>query len=239
MAPRRASLVTDRLLDAIQYAESRGQRQPTQAVGDQQNRHPAHGAYQMTKPAYQDVQRMFPEEFGSIPFETLLQSDLAFQRRAARRYLEGGESHYGITDLNRLISFYNKGPRARAGAITNSAYVNTVRQQLRLPRLEESMPKPMKPRASLPHEERIRTLNHRMVATGFRPMGIDEIEGLLTKFDEVKNPDARLPGEADYQNPAALLGKKPRNPAGSPAFGNTLMSPPVRMAPPVNPLLTT
>lgn len=207
------TLVTEQLLDAIKYAESRGQRQPTKAVGDTQNTYPAHGAYQMTKPAYQDVQRLFPKEFGSIPFERLLESDEPFQRQAARRYLEAGQSNYGITDFNRLISFYNRGPKARTGAISNTAYVNTVRQYMKLPRFESvpegPMPKKLKPQAALQGEEEVRRLNRLMTAAGFAPMRLPEVEKVLVRMDEVKDPhDTRPTGEM-YQD---LLGRGPVKP---------------------------
>ena len=121
--PPRPSLVTPQLLDALATKESR--RNP-KAVGDKGK---ALGEYQMWKIAYDDVQAFFPQEFGQIPYAQL-KTDRALQRRAAAAYLKVGEQKYGITDFARLVSFYNRGPKARIGPITNQAYVDDVKQFL-------------------------------------------------------------------------------------------------------------
>lgn len=234
------SLVTEQLLDGIRWAESRGERHPTKAVGDTKNTHHAHGAYQMTKPAYQDVQRMFPKEFGSIPFDQLLQSDEAFQRRAARRYLEGGEQFYGITDFNKLISFYNRGPKARYGRVTNREYVNTVLKHLGRPLLDEhaamggaeEMMMAQRPvgQSALRQsegdavEQSMRRLNRLMVAAGFDGMSAKEILSVLERQQPPQPvngapvkaaPDLPLGGDAFPGAPPGVDPNMVQNPMGA------------------------
>ena len=120
------SLVTDRLLNAIAQKESRNR---PSAVGD---RGLAIGAYQMQPIAYQDVQQFFPQMFGNVPYARL-RTDPALQRQASQAYLLVGEQKYGITELPRLISFYNRGPRARYGPITNQPYVTDVQRLMQAP----------------------------------------------------------------------------------------------------------
>ena len=100
------------------------------ALGDTSLINPAYGAFQVRLPAFRDVQRIFPQEFGQTAFESV-QANPEMNRLVARRYLEAGEQAYGIRDLDRLISFYNAGPRARKGALINGSYVEKVRRYMK------------------------------------------------------------------------------------------------------------
>lgn len=117
------SNISDQLLDALAIRESNND---PNAIGDNGK---AIGAFQMQPIAYQEVQEFFPERFSSIPYEQL-RTDSVLQREAAKAYLDVGEQKYGITDLDRLISFYNDGPRARTGQITNQPYVDFVKRHM-------------------------------------------------------------------------------------------------------------
>ena len=119
-------LVTDELLDAIAQVESGGN---PKAIGDTNLPDAAYGAFQVRMPAFKDVQRVFPQEFANTPFERV-QADPALNRLVARRYLEAGEQAYGITDLERLVAYYNAGPRVRRGEIPNMIYVRKVLRAL-------------------------------------------------------------------------------------------------------------
>ena len=122
-APKRKSLVDDKLLDAIALQES---WHNPKAVGDNGT---AFGAFQLRKSAFKDVQRIYPKEFGKESFDRV-KTDPAFNRLIARRYLEAFEGHYGITDMDRLISAYNAGPRSREGALVNPDYVARIQHNL-------------------------------------------------------------------------------------------------------------
>lgn len=165
------SLVTDELLDAIALAESNNN---PQAVGDAGL---AVGAYQMQPIAYQDVQEFFPKRFGQIAYESL-RTNPQLQRQAAKAYLQVGEQKYGIKDLDRLISFYNAGLRARQGTLINPDYINHVKGS-------------MKPQSKAdPIEEGVRRIFRMTMQAGFQPLSTQEIEGILAKVEPVR----ALPG---------------------------------------------
>ena len=129
---RRASHVTDELLDAFAQAESSGGQQ---LLGDTNLTNPAYGTFQIRLPAYKDVQQHFPQEFGQVPFQRV-QQDQALNRQAGRRYLEVLEGPYGLTDFDWMVSAYNAGPtKARAAQragqpIPNPQYVEKVKRYL-------------------------------------------------------------------------------------------------------------
>lgn len=196
------SLVTDALLQALGQVES---GQNPQAVGDQGK---AIGAYQMWPIAYREVQQFFPKEFGKIPYARLT-TDALLQRRAAKAYLQVGEQKYGITDLTRLISFYNAGPQARRGPLINQPYVNKVTQLL--PSTGGPMsPKTPGPQSAVPQEDGdpiergLRHINTLTVAAGFGLLSAKDIERILTQVEpptpvsglRVRQEKARRPLEA-------------------------------------------
>ena len=166
-----ASLVNDELLNAIGQVES--QHNPN-AIGDDGK---SVGAYQMQPIAYQDVQEFFPKRFGQIPYEHL-RTDPALQREAAKAYLHVGEQKYGITDLDRLISFYNAGPKAR-NSITNPDYINKVKGAMGKPQSRID-----------PIEDGLRRVYRMTAQAGFDPLSAKEIEQMLAKVD----PPTALPG---------------------------------------------
>ena len=127
------SHVNDGLLDAIAQVESGNN---PEAQGDLELANPALGAFQMRLPAYQDVQRLYPKEFGHLEFGKAMQ-DPALQRQAARRYLEILEGPYGLTDLPSLIAGYNAGPSVKKRGIRNPDYVAKVQAALANPTLEQ------------------------------------------------------------------------------------------------------
>lgn len=121
------SNVTDELLDAIEQVESSGRKF---VIGDKKNKHQAYGGYQMTEPAYKDVQRLYPKQFGLTKFKDMY-ADPKIQREAARHYLKAGEDNYGIKDHDSLIAFYNKGPSVKKTGIQNQHYVDKVKKHLK------------------------------------------------------------------------------------------------------------
>jgi len=183
------SLVTDALLDAIARKESNNN---PAAVGDTHLANQAYGAFQVRLPAFQDVQRVFPDQFGQVTFEQM-QRDPALNRAVAKAYLLAGEQAYGITELPRLISFYNRGPKARSGPITNQSYVNDVQQFLRAPTGDPPV-KPTSRRTDQPFrtaEEAVTYLNRMVVSTDLMaPLTAQEIEPMLSRF----SPPTAMPG---------------------------------------------
>lgn len=190
-------LVTEELLDAISQVESGND---PKAIGDTGLRNKAFGAFQIRLPAFKDVQRLFPQEFGEITFEQI-KRDPTLNRLTAKRYLEALESHYGITDVDRLISGFNAGPSARRGAIRNPNYVNKVKQQLRGEGNDISGgDKVPGPRSRVdPIEEGVRRIFQMTVAAGFKPLSTQDIEQILEKVEPprampgVKQPNRGLP----------------------------------------------
>lgn len=124
-----SSLVTDDLLNAIMQAESSGN---PRAIGDLKLSQPAYGGFQVREIAFKDVQRIHPNEFAKIKF-TQVQKSPDMNRQVARRYLEALEGHYGITDLDSLISGYNQGPAVKRRGIINGTYVRKVKRFLSQP----------------------------------------------------------------------------------------------------------
>lgn len=129
-------LVTEELLDAIAQVESGNN---PKARGDLGLRHPAMGAFQMRQPAYQDVQRFYPQEFGQVPFERAM-AQPTLQRQAARRYLEALQQRYGLKGLEAVIAGYNAGPSVRTKGIRNPDYVRKVKQRLGNATLQQFQP---------------------------------------------------------------------------------------------------
>lgn len=180
------TLIDDRLLDAIAQWESNND---PEAVGDAGA---SRGAYQMQRIAFEDVQRVFPDLWNQRTYEEVI-ADPQLQRAASRAYLEAGEQAYGITDLKRLISFYNRGPKARYGTITNTDYVEGVL----------GLYQPQESRMTDPIDERIMGINRSMMAAGFgRPLEAPEIEQMLVRMvgmpdSIVGEPKPYSPSEAD------------------------------------------
>ena len=119
--------ISKALLDAIAGVESNFN---PKAVGDKGK---AMGMFQMQPIAYQDIQRVDPA-YRTIPYSRL-KTDAAFQRQTAERYLRMGQETYKITDPDRLISFYNAGPKARSGPLINRGYVDKVKARMGNPTL--------------------------------------------------------------------------------------------------------
>lgn len=171
------SLITEQLVDAIAQAESNND---PAAVGDRHLKGQAHGAFQMRQIAYKDVQRIYPKEFGKIPYAQL-KTDPSLQRRAARRYLDALEQTYGAVDLDHVIAAYNAGPSAATGEIPNPDYVQKVKRYLnpggQMPRA--------KPQSALPQEEGdpiergLSRMNSFLVDLGLQSMRSPEIEQIL------------------------------------------------------------
>lgn len=191
--PRRSSLVTEQLLDAIAQTESGNN---PAARGDQHLSNQAYGAFQMRLPAYQDVQRLYPSEFGAIPFANI-QQDAALQRKAARRYLEGLEAHYGITDLDRLIAGYNAGPRVRQGTIPNPDYVIKVKRRLP-PTSEAPMDRTMQQLLAINKHLQI------LQEFGVAPLSVDDIEQILAQQAQPAMPAGGSAMSATQQQPLGI-----------------------------------
>ena len=83
---RKAALVIDDdLLDAVALWEGRGKIRHD-AVGDTNLENKAYGAWQIRKPAFQDVQDWYPEYRGES-FDRIAK-DREFSRLMAQKYLE-------------------------------------------------------------------------------------------------------------------------------------------------------
>ena len=116
----------EQLVPGLQYAETRGKAAPYQAVGDQGV---AHGAFQIHPIMYQDIQRIFPQDWGHISYEQMLATP-ALQDAAALSGLRMLRDHYGLSG-DALISAWNTGPgQARRGHL-NHSYVDTVKKGLK------------------------------------------------------------------------------------------------------------
>lgn len=176
--PTRRSLVTDNLLDAIAMAESSGGKH---VLGDTALANPAYGTFQIRLPAYQDVQRLYPQEFGQVPFEQV-QQDQHLNRRVAQRYLQALEQTYGLSDFDQMVAAYNAGPTAirkatRTGRpLPNPEYVEKVKRFLK-----RGKPRAARPDQGDPVEQGLRRINRLAVATGFMPMTAPEIERILAR----------------------------------------------------------
>ena len=119
------SPITDELLDALAMVESGNN---PRAIGDTKLQNYAVGAFQMRRPAFEDVQRLRPQ-YRKRWFEELT-DDPAFQREMARNYLEVLNQNYGFSTLEDILSGYNAGPTAtRRGKIPASTqdYINRVK----------------------------------------------------------------------------------------------------------------
>ena len=178
-----ASLVTHQLLDAISKAES--SNNPHVKAGDQGA---SVGQYQMKSIAYKDVQQFFPKQFGAVPYEKL-KTDPTLQRQAAQAYLQVGEQKYGITNPDRLISFYNRGPKAAQGPIANMDYVQKVRTYMGQTPMSSTTPEqPASMGDSI--EQGLRRIFRHTVAAGFAPPSPKDMEQMLAKVE----PPTALPG---------------------------------------------
>lgn len=220
----RPSLITDALLDAIARAESNNR---PSAVGDAGL---AIGAYHMQPIAYQDVQRVFPQEFGAIPYDRL-KTDPALQRRAARAYLQAGEQAYGITDLSRLVAFYNAGPKARSGPLINQPYVDKVLRFMGGPQSMAPMTnhpqrfaglmqgvaqQPGQMMGMVPHPQdgqpqtlgdALFAMNQSVVSAGMQPLSDEEVRAIAQKMQGVGQPTPTpMLGQAPPQNPLLQQG---------------------------------
>ena len=122
------SLITEDLLNAVAFIESGND---SRAVGDVKLANPAIGAFQMRRPAFEDVQRL-RSKYRKRWFEELA-DDPAFQREMARNYLEVLHQDYGLNTLDDILAGYNAGPTAvRKGRIPESTrhYIKKVRARL-------------------------------------------------------------------------------------------------------------
>ena len=109
-------------LDGIKYAESRGSRDPSKAVGDQGQ---SRGAYQMKKILYADLQRT-NKRWNKTTYEQML-SNPELQRSAAHDGLKMLKYHKGYQFTGaKLKSAYNTGPTAANKGVLNKKYVDTV-----------------------------------------------------------------------------------------------------------------
>lgn len=114
------------LLNAIAQVESGNN---PQAIGDQDLKYPAYGAYQMRYPAYQDVVRLNPL-LRETPFEAL-QGDAELQRTFAEAYLVALRDNYGLQTQDEIVAGYNAGPSVRKTGIRNPGYVAKVNRHLK------------------------------------------------------------------------------------------------------------
>lgn len=114
------------LLDAIAQTESGNN---PQAIGDRGLKNPAYGAYQMRRPAYDDVMRTRPD-LRQISFEQM-QRDAQAQRQLAEGYLRMLNGTYGLQDVDAILSGYNAGPGAARKGVRVPAYINKVRSQMK------------------------------------------------------------------------------------------------------------
>lgn len=194
------SLVTDDLLNAIAYAESRGQKSPENAIGDKKlGKNRAVGKFQMRPIAYADVQRLHPEEFGGVSFEQL-KGNADLQLQAGRQYLMDLEQHYGLSDFDSLVAAYNAGPTAiKHRGVFNREYVDTVKNYMR--KQEEAMfPQP----SEGDHiEQKVRKINRHAIDIGFGPLTVAEIGQILAKVTPPKAINGAKPKE--QAAPSAMM----------------------------------
>lgn len=123
-----ADLITQRLLEAIAEVESRNN---PNAIGDVGLQFPAVGAFQMRRPAFEDVLRLRPE-FRNRKFEQLI-GNRDLQMEMAMAYLQLLNRHYGLNTIDNLLAGYNAGPTAvRRGRIPVStrSYIERVKALL-------------------------------------------------------------------------------------------------------------
>lgn len=117
------------ILNGIKYAESRGQKDPSRAMGDNGMKHPAFGAYQMRGPAFEDVKRLRPDAAKGIESLEQILGNEPLQRQLAAAYMEILMQDYGLSDTHRAIMAYNGGVgNVKKGNITPAMkdYLNTV-----------------------------------------------------------------------------------------------------------------
>ena len=110
------------LIPGFQYAESRGEAHPFQAVGDAGR---SRGAFQIQPIMYQDIQRVYPEAWGQVAYEDMLAAPET-QRAAMLAGLQMLRDHYGLSG-DALISAWNTGPGAARKGHLNQAYIDTVK----------------------------------------------------------------------------------------------------------------
>ena len=128
-------------LDAIQYAESRGERDPYKAIGDKGMKYPAYGAYQMREPAFQDVRRLRPKTLANYPNvdsadDIIGNKDL--QRALTAAYLNILMNDYKLGNLDSATAAYNWGVgNVRKHGITGKgkAYMDTIQSYHKKPKL--------------------------------------------------------------------------------------------------------
>ena len=116
----------------VAYTESRGM---TKAQKLKQGPAGELGTYQITPPAFRDLQRLMPEKYGKHDFYKIATDDQLAQE-ALMDYMGLLKDHYAKhwniqpTDPN-LLQMYNLGPGAFRRGKRNPAYVNTYYQGLR------------------------------------------------------------------------------------------------------------
>ncbi len=116
----------DPYLPGIQYAETRGQANPQQAVGDQGR---SRGAYQIQPVMYQDIQQTYPQRWKTTTYEQMLASP-ELQSAVAHDGLKMLHERYGLSG-DAMVSGWNTGPgKARKGFV-NKAYVDTVKRGMK------------------------------------------------------------------------------------------------------------
>ena len=114
------------MLPGFQYAESRGEADPWAAVGDQGA---SRGAYQIQPIMYQDIQRVYPNDWGQMSYEQML-SKPESQTSAILSGLRMLEEHYGLTG-DALLSGWNTGPTKARKGYRNQKYIDTYKEGIR------------------------------------------------------------------------------------------------------------
>lgn len=114
-------------LPGLRYAESRGEQDPYNAVGDGGQ---ARGAYQLHPIMYRDIQRVYPKVWGQRTYEQVLATP-ATQDAVAMDGLRMLREHYGLQKDDHMVSGWNTGPTQARKGIRNQKYIDTVRQGMR------------------------------------------------------------------------------------------------------------
>lgn len=110
--------VIERLLKGIKYAESRGEWNPSRAIGDKKLEDKAYGAYQMRDPAFQDVKKFRPEVAKGIESLEQILGNEPLQKAFAAAYLDILINRYGLDEADAVLAYKGGLKDVRAGIIT-------------------------------------------------------------------------------------------------------------------------
>lgn len=116
----------DPYVPGVQYAESRGQKDPFKAVGDQGK---SLGAFQIQPIMYKDIQQTYPSVWGKVSYQQMLASP-TLQTAVAHDGLKMLHERYGLSG-DAMLSAWNTGPTAARKGVFNQVYVATVKQGMK------------------------------------------------------------------------------------------------------------